>query len=140
MAYNADYIWLAARDRRRCAFPQGHQRCSSCPPTPTGVSIQPFITFGTAHTTATFYDDVRVGDDAVVGELNGGWGLITNQLNHERVSLVRFGADHERMVDEASPLGLARPACADGRRVIDQEWVQIKLAECARLASSIWIS
>ena len=61
-----------------------------------------------------------------MGELNRGWALITNQLNHDRVALtsaapimtalaeVREWAQHTKL--------------ADGRRVIDQEWVQIHLA------------
>ncbi len=28
----------------------------------------------------------------MVGEVNGGWKLITNQLNHERVTLVSSGS------------------------------------------------
>jgi alkylation response protein AidB-like acyl-CoA dehydrogenase len=97
-----------------------------------GFSIQPFVTFGQTHTTATFYDDVRVPDSMRVGEVNGGWGLITNQLNHERVSLFP-AARLTRLVDDA--VTWARSThLADGRRVIDQEWVQVKLAEGRALA------
>jgi hypothetical protein len=62
----------------------------------------------------------------VVGEVNRGWALITNQLNHERVALT-----------SAAPMLSALNAVRDwattttlpdGRRVIDQEWVQIHLA------------
>ena len=42
----------------------------------------------------TFYDDVRVADDAIIGELNRGWDLIINQLNYERV--VAGAAGHGR--------------------------------------------
>ena len=38
-------------------------------------------------TSATYYENVRVPAANLIGELNGGWPLITNQLNHERVSL-----------------------------------------------------
>jgi 3-oxocholest-4-en-26-oyl-CoA dehydrogenase alpha subunit len=37
---------------------------------------------------ATYYQDVRVPVTNRVGEENGGWKLVTNQLNHERVALV----------------------------------------------------
>jgi alkylation response protein AidB-like acyl-CoA dehydrogenase len=61
-----------------------------------------------------------------VGQENQGWKLITNQLNHERVAIcpvsgilrsiteVQRWAQHEKL--------------ADGRRVIDQQWVQVHLA------------
>jgi alkylation response protein AidB-like acyl-CoA dehydrogenase len=42
---------------------------------------------GAHHTNATYYSDVRVPADMLVGEENGGWRLITTQLNNERVML-----------------------------------------------------
>lgn len=127
LAYNADYVWLAARTDPDAPAHKGITMFL-VPTSSPGFSIQPFVTFGTAHTTATFYDDVRVPDSARVGELNGGWNLITSQLNHERVSLCASGR-LLRLVDDA--VQWARDTkLADGRRVIDQEWVQVKLAEC----------
>ena len=83
---------------------------------------------GGSHTTSTFYDNVRVPDWLRVGEVNGGWGLITNQLNHERVSLCASGGI-ANLVNQG--VEWAKEAkLPDGRRVIDQEWVQVKLAEC----------
>jgi len=69
---------------------------------------------------------VRVPVGNLVGEENGGWGLITNQLNHERVTLcssVVFG----RMLDDTRAWA-QETKLADGRRVIDQDWVQLNLA------------
>src|ERR1700687_6520882 len=31
-----------------------------------------------------FFDDVELGDDAVMGEVNKGWGVASRQLYHER--------------------------------------------------------
>ena len=84
-AESADYIWLAARtDPER--------------PRHKGVSILILDTraegFSTTvipttsnPTAATYYDNVRVPQDMLVGELHGGWKLITAQLNHERLGL-----------------------------------------------------
>ena len=63
----------------------------------------------------------RAGRGAV-GEENQGWPLITNQLNHERVALtsaapIRQALREVREWAQATKL-------PDGRRVIDQEWVQ----------------
>jgi len=127
LAYNADYIWLAARTDPD-AKPHRGITMFLVPTDSPGFSIQPFKTFGPADTTATFYDDVRVPDSAIVGELNGGWSLITNQLNHERVSLFaagRLAKQLEQVIEWAKTT-----STADGARVIDHEWVQIKLAEC----------
>jgi alkylation response protein AidB-like acyl-CoA dehydrogenase len=127
LAYNADYIWLAARTDPDAPAHKGITMFA-VPTTDPGFKIQPYITMGAAHTTATFYDNVRVSRDAVIGEVNGGWNLITNQLNHERVSLLSSGG-MINLVDQAIAWAKSE-RLPDGRRVIDQEWVQVKLAEC----------
>ena len=53
-----------------------------------GYSWTPIITAdGAHHVNATYFNDVRVPVDMLVGEENAGWQLITTQLNHERVML-----------------------------------------------------
>jgi len=73
-----------------------------------------------------FRSDVRVPAANLVGGENNGWSLITNQLNHERVTLCSSGM-LEQTYEEA--LRYAQETkLADGRRVIDQEWAQLNLA------------
>ncbi|MDQ2797027.1 MAG: acyl-CoA dehydrogenase family protein, partial [Actinomycetota bacterium] len=121
----ADYVWLACRTD---ADAPKHKGLSMIivPTDADGFSWTPVRTMAGVTTSATYYSDVRVPVTSVVGEVNRGWSLITNQLNHERVALtsaapiitalaeVRDWAQHTKL--------------ADGRRVIDQEWVQIHLA------------
>ncbi len=53
-----------------------------------GYSWTPIITAdGAHHVNATYFNDVRVPADMLVGKENEGWKLITTQLNHERVML-----------------------------------------------------
>jgi alkylation response protein AidB-like acyl-CoA dehydrogenase len=77
-------------------------------------------------TSATYYSDVRVPASAVVGELNRGWALITNQLNHERVALTSAAPIMTALHDVRE--WAQNTKLSDGRRVIDQEWVQLHLA------------
>ena len=73
----------------------------------------------------TFYDDVRVPASALVGGENQGWQLITTQLNFERAALGNLGALEplfEKTLEWATTTEL------DGKRVIDQPWVQLALA------------
>ena len=73
-----------------------------------------------------FYEDVRVPATTRVGGENKGWGLITNQLNHERVTLCSSGIIERALTDVR---GWAQETEAGRRpRVIDQEWVQLNLA------------
>ena len=92
-----------------------------------GITVEPLHLLGEHDINAIFYDDVRVPADNLVGGENKGWSLITNQLNHERVTLCSPGIARARPRRGAG-MGAGRPSCADGRRVIDQEWVQLNLA------------
>jgi alkylation response protein AidB-like acyl-CoA dehydrogenase len=121
----ADYIWLACRTDPDAPRHKGLS-ILVVPASADGLSWTPVHTMSGPTTSATYYSDVRVPASAVVGEVNGGWSLITNQLNHERVALTSaapiLGALRE--VHEWAQ----QTKLADGRRVIDQEWVQVHLA------------
>ena len=90
------------------------------------MRVVPIKNMGDMNTNQTFYDDVRVPVSNLVGKLNGGWKLITNQLNHERVTLCSSGMI-EGAVEELVAWTRAT-RLADGRRVIDQAWVQLGIA------------
>ncbi|MFJ9644502.1 acyl-CoA dehydrogenase family protein [Streptomyces sp. NPDC101206] len=133
-AQNADWIWLACRTDPTA--PQ-HKGISIIlvPTTAPGFSWTPIETVGGLTTTSTYYDAVRVPAGNLVGPEHGGWGLITNQLNHERVALAAIGMQAEDFHDAA--LRHARtPDPVTGERPADQPWVQSRLAEAhARLAA-----
>ena len=82
----ADYIWLAARTDKALARHRGLS-VFAVPTDLPGFSYTTVHTVAGVTTAATYYDDVHVPGDALIGEVNGGWALITNQLNHERVAL-----------------------------------------------------
>jgi acyl-CoA dehydrogenase len=121
----ADYVWLACRTDP--AAPK-HKGLSIIivPTSATGFSWTPVRTMAGVVTSATYYRAVRVPLSARVGAENQGWPLITNQLNHERVALTSAAPVLSAL---ASVREWARAAkLADGRRVIDAEWVQLNLA------------
>ena len=49
-----------------------------------GIRVDPVHTMATERTNATFYDDVRVGDECRLGEINGGWTVMSIALSFER--------------------------------------------------------
>ena len=125
LASGSDYVWLAVRTNNEVKKHKGISIIIVPTDTP-GFSAVPIENFGGLNTTITTYDDVRVPAGNLVGEENGGWNLITNQLNHERVTLCSSGIV-ERLLDDVRAWA-QETKLADGRRVIDQEWVQVNLA------------
>jgi alkylation response protein AidB-like acyl-CoA dehydrogenase len=124
LAQFSDYIWLAARTDPKAKKHRGLS-IFMVPTTSPGYSRQRINTVGGVSTNATFYDDVRVPEENLIGGENNGWALITGQLNHERISLMTVG----RMRREINNVTeWARETQVDGGRVIDKPWVQQNLA------------
>ena len=124
LAQYADYIWLAARTDPRAKKHRGLS-IFLVPTTSKGYSRQPIRTVGGVSTNATFYDDVRVPAENLIGGENNGWRLITGQLNHERISLMTVGMMRRNL---EAVTEWARTTRVDGQRVIDKSWVQHNLA------------
>jgi len=83
----ADYVWLAVRTDPDAPKHKGISVLIMDTKDP-GYTHTPIITSdGSHHVNATYYNDVRVPVDMLVGKENEGWRLITTQLNHERVML-----------------------------------------------------
>ncbi len=120
----ADWLWIAARtetDKPR------HKGLSMIlvPANAEGFSYTPVHTVAGVGTSATYYDNVRVPAENLIGERGGGWSLITNQLNRERVALTSSAAlvySLELVTEWAKSTKNAQ-----GQRVIDSEWVQVLL-------------
>ena len=121
----ADYVWLACRTDPDAPKHKGLSMII-VPTDVPGFSWTPVRTMAGPTTSATYYEDVRVPTENLVGELNRGWPLITNQLNHERVALTSSAPVREAL--RAVREWAQQTKLPDGRRVIDQEWVQVHLA------------
>ena len=126
LATGADYVWLAVRTNPEVKKHKGISIIIVPTDTP-GFSWKPIENFGQMNTNITYYEDVRVPAKYLVGEENGGWSLITNQLNHERVTLCSSGIVERHLGDVME--WAKSTHLADGRRVIDQEWVQVNFAK-----------
>jgi alkylation response protein AidB-like acyl-CoA dehydrogenase len=124
LAQYADYVWLAARTDPAAKKHRGLS-VFLVPTTAEGYSRQTIHTVGGVTTNATFYDDVRVPAENLIGGENNGWRLITGQLNHERISLMTVGRLRRNLHEV---IEWARETRVDGARVIDKPWVQQNLA------------
>lgn len=125
LATDADYVWLAVRTDPNVKKHKGISLFIVPMDTP-GIKVLPIQVMGESNINQVFYEDCRVPASTRVGEENQGWQLITNQLNHERVTLCSSGIVERGLHDVREWAQNTR--LPDGRRVIDQEWVQINLA------------
>lgn len=130
--HDADYVWLAVRTDPDAPKHKGISILIVDTRDP-GYSWTPIITCdGAHHVNATFYSDVRVPANMLVGEENRGWRLITTQLNHERVMLGpagRIGGLHDRVWAWA-----AARRTPDGAALLDLPDVRAVLAETFAVA------
>lgn len=120
----ADYIWLAARTDPEAKKHKGIT-VFIVPTDSPGFSWKPLHTMPGVSTYYTFYDDVRVPENAIVLGENQGWKLVTNQLNLERAALGNLGALEPLF---SKTLEWAKTTELDDGFVIDQPWVQQALA------------
>jgi len=123
----ADYVWLAARTDPEAKKHQGIS-IIIVPTDDPGFSLTPTYTLGGERTNTTYYENIRVPQSNLVGPENGGWSLITSQLNHERVALGTSGTA-DRALEEVWRWA-SEVEAPEGGRVIDQQWVQVSLARC----------
>jgi len=126
LANFADYVWLAARTD---PDPEKKHKGLTMFLVPTdieGFSHTAVHTLG-VRTNATYFSDIRLPDKYRVGEINGGWKLITGQLNIERLSLVTHGqvdALYQQVCEWA-----AHTPSPKGGTLLQQSWVQQNLAK-----------
>ncbi len=121
----ADYVWLACRTDPRAPKHKGISILIVDTDQP-GFKWTPINTVAGGYTSATYYEDVRVPASMRVGEENGGWKMITTQLNFERVALGPSGRIFRSL--EGVLQWAKETKLADGTRVIDIDWVRANLA------------
>lgn len=128
LAQMADYVWLAVRTGDEETHPR-HKGISVIlvPMDSPGLSRTPIHTVGEVETNATYYDNVRVPVDNLIGEENGGWNVITSQLNRERLTLMNPGTAN--LLFQQTLEYVQAETDSEGRRLIDIPWIQSGLAE-----------
>jgi alkylation response protein AidB-like acyl-CoA dehydrogenase len=126
LASDADYCWLAVRTDPEAAKHAGLSILIMDLKNSPGLRIDPLDLLSVHDINQMFMDDVRIPVSNLIGKEGQGWKLITGQLNHERVTICSSGI-LERAFAQTREFA-QRQKLPDGRRVIDQEWVQINLA------------
>jgi alkylation response protein AidB-like acyl-CoA dehydrogenase len=128
MAHEADWVILLTRTEPDVPKHKGLTMFLVPMDTP-GIEVQAVPTMASERTNATFYDEVRIGDEWRLGDVNGGWSVMGVALAFERgvmggtnpaVPLLR----HVRgwATDAPSP---------DGGRMIDDPLLRERIARTA---------
>ncbi len=78
------YMFLAARTDKDAKPPHAGISMFIVPMNAEGVTIRPATTMYDGTFANVFYDNVRIPLDNIVGEVNGGWKVLTGALAFER--------------------------------------------------------
>jgi alkylation response protein AidB-like acyl-CoA dehydrogenase len=78
------YMFLAARTNRDLSTRHRGISLFIVPMNTPGITVKPARTMYDGSFANIFYDDVRVPLDALVGEVDGGWQVLTGALSTER--------------------------------------------------------
>ncbi len=90
-----------------------------------GIEIRPVPTMAVERSNATFYDDVRLGDEWRVGDVDGGWAVMKTALKYERG--ITGGQFPSPPVIEAAIDWAENHERSDGTRPIDDPTVRERL-------------
>lgn len=83
MAHVADWVFLLTRTDTSGGRNAGFT-VFLVPMSSPGVSVDPIWTVSTERSNATFYDDVRIGSEWIIGEPHEGWKVLSVMLGFER--------------------------------------------------------
>ena len=140
-AHRADYVWLATRTDPGASVPHAGITVFLCPTGLPGWDIQQHRGLSGEISCSTFFDDVRIPDSARVGEVNGGWKVITDALANERVVMAGISARIRRQFDDLlavvrqDPETIVGPRGSAARRRITEIAVRLQTARALTTAS-----
>lgn len=123
-AHIADYVFLLTRTNPEAPKHKG-LTTFLVPMKQRGVEVQAVGTLSGERTNITYYTDVRVPDSARIGEVDGGWRVMTASLQDEHTG--GYGARIRRLLDEAEQWA------QDTGRILDPD-VRVRLAKVAAQA------
>ncbi len=126
----ASHVWLAVKTDPEASPPHAGVTIFLVPMDTPGVVVQNHVALSGEISCTVFYDDVRVPDSCRVGEVDGGWKVITDALAAERVVMGGVAATMRRQLDallghlRAAP----RPLGAAGRTRLAQLAARLQAA------------
>jgi alkylation response protein AidB-like acyl-CoA dehydrogenase len=99
-AHTAEWVWLAARTDPDASPPHAGITVFLTKLDRPGFERQQHRALSGEISCSTFFDDFRIPDSDRVGEVNGGWKVITTALAQERVMMANAAAEILRLLDD----------------------------------------
>jgi alkylation response protein AidB-like acyl-CoA dehydrogenase len=125
-AHFADWIFLLVRTDPAAKKQEGISFLLVDMKSP-GITVRPIVTMdGSAEINETFFDNVKVPVENLVGEENKGWTYAKFLLGNERVGIARVGAC-KREMRRLKEIAAAEPG--DDGRLIDSPRFRDKIAQ-----------
>jgi alkylation response protein AidB-like acyl-CoA dehydrogenase len=99
-AHTAEWVWLAVRTDPDATPQHAGITVFLTKLDRPGFEVQQHRALSGEVSCSTFFDDYRIPDSDRVGEVNGGWKVITTALAQERVLMANVAADILRLLDD----------------------------------------
>jgi alkylation response protein AidB-like acyl-CoA dehydrogenase len=99
-AHTADWVWLATRTDPDAEPPHAGITMFLTRVGRPGFELQQHVALSGEISCSTFFDDFRVPDTDRIGEVNGGWKVISDALTQERVVMANSAAVVLRLLDD----------------------------------------
>jgi alkylation response protein AidB-like acyl-CoA dehydrogenase len=115
-AHVATHVWLATRTDQDAKPRHAGITVFLIPMSSPGITVRQHRALSGEISCSVFYDDVRVPDGARVGEVNGGWKVITEALAGERIVMGGVAASLLRQLDDLLAVVRADPTAHLGPR------------------------
>ena len=129
-AHFADWYWVGARTDPDA--PKHHGiTLFLVPMNNPGLTIRGIWTMGDERTNSVFFDDVRVPNDYVVGELGRGFQYISEALDLERFTMFTYSPIKARL---DLLIDYVKTATRDGEPLHDDPLVRAQIAELSTKA------
>ncbi len=129
-AHLATHVFMAARTDPSAPKHRGISMFVF-PLSAKGITIRPLWTFGPGRTNESFYEDVRIPADSLVGEENRGWYMLSSALDLERVAIATYRPLERALEDLARYIRQDRPELQEDpltRSEVGQQRMRVEVA------------
>jgi 3-oxocholest-4-en-26-oyl-CoA dehydrogenase alpha subunit len=117
-AHTATHEWLLVRTDTAASPPHAGLSVILMAIDSPGVEVQPLFTWGDVRTNQIYMTDVRVPVANLIGDINGGWKLVTGALDLERSAIGTTG-ELRRNLDDL--IQYMKASVIDGVRLSKRE-------------------